>query len=169
MRDPPVCLPLSASGPPVSALPPRGCHAMCSRRVPAHARAIKVSADSAVPPAPLSERHRRRPPRLMRRRPWVSERRCPSAPPPLSLRLRAGCRRAVCARAPPTPPSTPSGRRRLHPVRHGAGTMQLGRGRFGLVTVDLFFYFPNIFKSLKIQNLCRIRLNSENYETNFVG
>jgi hypothetical protein len=51
-----------------------------------------------------------------------------------------------------------------------AGTVQLGHGGFSPVIVDLFFfYFPNIFKSLQIQkNLCRIRLYSENYETNFI-
>jgi hypothetical protein len=32
-----------------------------------------------------------------------------------------------------------------------AGTVQLGRGGFGRATVELFFYFPNIFKSLQIQ------------------
>jgi hypothetical protein len=31
------------------------------------------------------------------------------------------------------------------------GTVQLGHGGFGPVTVDLFFYFSNIFKSLQIQ------------------
>jgi hypothetical protein len=49
-----------------------------------------------------------------------------------------------------------------------AGTVQLYRDGFGPVTIN-FFYFLNIFKYLQIQKkLCRIRLNSENYETNFV-
>jgi hypothetical protein len=41
------------------------------------------------------------------------------------------------------------------PRRHyGHGlrvTVPLGYGGFGLLTVELFFYFPNIFKSLQIQ------------------
>jgi hypothetical protein len=32
-----------------------------------------------------------------------------------------------------------------------AGSVQLGHGGFGPATVDLFFYFSNIFKSLQIQ------------------
>jgi hypothetical protein len=32
-----------------------------------------------------------------------------------------------------------------------AGTVQLGRGGFSAVAFDLFLYFLNIFKSLKIQ------------------
>jgi hypothetical protein len=41
---------------------------------------------------------------------------------------------------------------RAHAVQAGrAGTVQLGCGGFGLVTVELFFYFPNIFKSLQIE------------------
>jgi hypothetical protein len=31
------------------------------------------------------------------------------------------------------------------------GTVQLDRGGFGPVTANLFFYFPNMFKSLQIQ------------------
>jgi hypothetical protein len=34
-----------------------------------------------------------------------------------------------------------------------ADTVQLGRGGFGPVTVELFFYFLNIFKSLQIQKM----------------
>jgi hypothetical protein len=89
----------------------------CSFRVAATRRF-----DSAVLIAPLSERRCRRP--------RVSERRCPNAPTLLSGRLHAGRPRAACARAaihtspskPPTPPSTPSGRRhhRLRPVSRGA-------------------------------------------------
>jgi hypothetical protein len=41
---------------------------------------------------------------------------------------------------------------RAHAVQAGrAGTVQLGCGGFGLVTVELFFYFLNILKSLQIQ------------------
>jgi hypothetical protein len=40
----------------------------------------------------------------------------------------------------------------MHAVQAGrVGTVQLGVRGFGPVTVDLFFYFPNIFKSLQIQ------------------
>jgi hypothetical protein len=41
---------------------------------------------------------------------------------------------------------------------------------FGSVAVKLVFHFSNIFKFLQIlKKLCRIHLNSENYEINFVG
>jgi hypothetical protein len=41
--------------------------------------------------------------------------------------------------------------------------------RFGHRLLNCFLFSEYIFKSLQFENLCRIHLNSENYETNFVG
>jgi hypothetical protein len=41
---------------------------------------------------------------------------------------------------------------------------------FGPVAFELFLYFSEYIQILaKFKNLCRIHLNSENYETNFAG
>jgi hypothetical protein len=52
------------------------------------------------------------------------------------------------------------------------GTAPLGHGQ-GIDPLALFRHFFSIFRiysnPCKFKNLCRIRLNSENYETNFVG
>jgi hypothetical protein len=148
--------------------------------------AIKALTDSAVPTAPL-----RYPSRAVASPPWVLEHH------PL-LHLRHGsptagraatrARRAVtapvCARAPRRAVAGHAGRGRpskpwvtcaVHTGR--AGAVDVGHALlcnwaehgFGPVAVELFFSIFRIYSnSCKCKNLCRIHLNSENYETNFV-
>jgi hypothetical protein len=103
----------------------------------------------------------------------VPPRRSPVGEPPISSaisRAPVGCRRWVAVQ-----------RRHyaLHRREHGpcarvaarrAHAVRLGRARFRPSDTRFRFYIFRIYLiRYKFKNLCRIHLNSENYEINFVG
>jgi hypothetical protein len=144
-----------------------------------------TASPTASPSRPKPRRPDRHPGRLAarptpsRRRPRAGE---PPFPRPSSVRR---CRAAVgidvqCRRRALRGPAVPSGPRtrpRLcgrgpcAPVAAGrARTVRLGRARFQPSGTRLNFYYFLIYSiHCKFINLCRIQLNSENYERNFVG
>jgi hypothetical protein len=106
------------------------------------------------------------------RRRLVEQRRHRAAPPPCSAAAARSCHAPRVVRA-DRGWAAPAPRMRTVP-RVAAGrarTVHLGREWFRPRGTQIDFYFIFLIYSIhcKFKNLCRIHLNSENYETNFVG
>jgi hypothetical protein len=116
----------------------------------------------------------RPPPRTCRRRPnscLALAAPLPTASPVAVARppspVVVACRRLRAGE--PPPPSSPVRVGRADAAGVGQAHSASGPSANSAQCTRLILLISDLFNSLQIQKLCRIHLNSENYETNFVG